>query len=513
MHDRDGEVRPLPQPVQSFSLEHYAGAFEPRSDLRFRLIDGLTVHDRSVLASAFSGTVLRDCRFVNVEFARSDLDGMRIERCHFAGCDLSRIDLRSSIVSNSEFTDSSLESADLLDTAFIETTFRNVSFTRTSTHGAHFERCTLSRSPLDGASWTLCALRDCVFDEMLLGDCTFMYNVMKGCTFTASSADVECIGMVYGLSRENMTSLRYLYDGEEQEIPDDADVIALLAALYAERRWGVGVMVMRLNFGLTSRVYAIREYFRWLTDGLAAEMVVKTEEIDFLGMLFRDLRASRALPLLNVAECIDVLNGPVAASIAHLSDTRAYELIGRFAGSLQGILVQMLDEFERERIRVPGRGAADRPLVVRATFDERPALPLSALLRDVALASGLPVGYESVTVETRAGSFIELVATSVVSVLGLQILLVLLNGCVIQATELKERVRRFMAPVAPLEYRALARQPRQITPQLAHSFEALSAYVLRQPWFGRYDLGGFSTDNFRALEGVRAGERRADPQP
>jgi uncharacterized protein YjbI with pentapeptide repeats len=508
MQDSLGDGRPLPQRGQGFALERYAGAFEPRSDLSYRLIERMDVAGCSVNLSGFSGSILRDCSFVDVDFSRSDLDGTRIENCHFRNCDLSRIDLRSSTVSNSEFLDCSLEGADLLDSTFINVLFRKAAFTRTSTHGTHFERCAFVRCSLSGASWTLCTLRQSTFEQMLLGDCTFMYNVMKDCTFTDSSAEVDAIGMVYGLTPANLVHLRFLFQDEEQPVPEGADVVALLAELYEQRRWGLGVMVMRLNFGLTSRVYAIREYFRWLSDALASGMVVRTEEIDFLGMMFRDLRAAKTLPLLNVIDCIDVLNGPVAASIAHLRETRTYAMIGNLTGSLQALLVEMLDEFERERIVLPRRAREDQPLVVKAIFEEKPASSLAELLGAAGIASSLPIGYPSVTLETSTGSFIEIVKTSVYSVLALQIVLFLLNGCAIQAMELKERVRHLLSSKTPTEFRRLALQPRQRMPvRVAASFQALADYVSRLPWFGRADLGGFSPENFRELQRIRVPSR------
>jgi uncharacterized protein YjbI with pentapeptide repeats len=508
MQDSPGDGRPLPQRVQPFALERYAGAFEPRSDLSYRLIERMDVAGRSVNSSGFSGSILRNCSFVDVDFSRSDLDGMRIENCRFRNCDLSRIDLRSSTISNSEFRDCSLEGADLLDSTFIEVSFRNASFIRTSTHGTHFERCAFVSCSLSGASWTLCTVRQSTFAQMLLGDCTFMYNVMKGCTFTDSSAEVEAIGMVYGLTRSNLVHLRFLYQGEEQPVPEGADVVDLLADVYEQKRWGVGVMVMRLNFGLTSRVYAIREYFRWLSDALASGMVVRTEEIDFVGMLFRDLRAAKALPLLNVIDCIDVLNGPVAASIAHLKETRTYAMIGNLTGSLQALLVEMLEEFERERIALPRRVREDQPLVVRARFAEQPAASLAELLGTAGIASELSVGYPSVTLETSVGSFIEIAKTSVYSVLALQIVLVLLNGCAIQALVLKERVRHLFSASTPAEFRRMALQPRQQMPvKVMASFQALADYVSRLPWFGRADLGGYAPENFLELQRIRVPNR------
>src|SRR5689334_5617691 len=125
MRDSPDDGRPLPQRNQ-FALERYSGAFEPRSDLSYRLIDGIHLAECDAQLSTFSGSILRNCSFVHVDFSRSDLDGTRIENCEFRNCDLTRIDLRSSTISHSAFLDCSLESADLLDSTFIDVVFNEV---------------------------------------------------------------------------------------------------------------------------------------------------------------------------------------------------------------------------------------------------------------------------------------------------------------------------------------------------------------------------------------------------
>lgn len=508
MRDSSGDDRLIPLRVQAFALEPYAGELGPRSDLSYRIIEGIHLAERNAHLSTFSGSIFRNCSFVNVDFSRSDLDGTRIEHCSFRNCNLARIDLRSSTISHSTFLGCSLESADLLDSTFIDVAFNEVTFSRTSTHGTHFERCAFERCPLSGASWTLCTIRESLFMQMWLGDCTFMYNMIQACTFSESRADIESIGMVYGLTRGNLVHLKLLYQGEEEPIPDGAEIVSILADLYERKRWGVGVLVMRLNFGLTSRVFAIREYFHWLSDGLASGMVVRSEEIDFLGIVFRDLRSAKALPLLNVIDCIDVLNGPVATSMEHLKETRTYAMIGSLAGSLQGLLVEMLDEFEALRVALPRR-KGDSPLTVKATFAERPQTSFAELLSMVGEASGLPIEYPSATLETSDGSFIELAKTSLCAVLSLQIALFLLNGCAIQLLELKARVRHLFSKDVPAEFRRLALQPRQHMPsRVVSSLQTLTAFVSRLPWFSEPDLGGYAPENLRELQRIRVPAQR-----
>jgi uncharacterized protein YjbI with pentapeptide repeats len=494
--------------LPSASVEEFA----PRSDLTYRLIEGLTVTDRSVHFSLFSGSIFRNCTFLSIDFTRCDLDGMRVENCRFERCSFEGAELRSSTFAHCRFLETNLETVHILDctffrNAFIDCSLRMANMTKSSFEGGHFAGSTLTRS-----SCTLNKFRAVAFEDVTLGDCTFSYNIVKDCRFSDVRIDVECIGLVYGLSPENLAEVEFLYLGEEQFVPRDENVVDLLMKLYSERKWAVGLMIMRLNFRITSPVYAIQEYFITLWDSLAAGRLLKTDELSFVTDIFDDLRVDSRLPLLSVVQCLEMANVLAEEMAGAEGEIRTREALVRFSNGLSGILYEMMDEFERTRVHEAVVGT-DHEVAARAVFQSRPEIFLSDLLNGLAQHVGLPIKCSSRTLDTATGSWIEILHTTVYSMLTLQIFLFLLNGCVIQVTELKARVRVLTNERLPAHFRGLALSAKQELPEhLIVPFRQLMKHAETLPWASDPGLSGFSTSNIQEIQ-ITETERDGGPSP
>jgi hypothetical protein len=474
--------------------------FSPRSDLTYRLIDGLIIADRSVHFSLFTGSIVRNCVFQSIDFTRCDLDGMRMESCQFERCTFEGAELRSTTFTNCQFFKSSFETVHILDctfyrSAFTDCSLRMANITKASFEGGHFTRTTLSRS-----SCTLNKFRTVAFEDVTLGDCTFSYNIVKDCRFDDVRIDVECVGLIYGLSRANLSEVQFLYLGEEQALPPEENVVSLLMNLYSQRRWAVGLMTMRLNFLITSPVYAIQEYLNTLWDQLAAGRLLKTDELAFVADIFEDLRANSKLPLLIVVDCLEMSNALISEMSATEGEARTREALVRFSNGLSGFLFEMVDEFERIRVHETQAGN-DREVEVRAVFHSRPEFLLSDFLNALIPHSGLPIKCTSRTLHTASGSWIEILHTTVYSMLTLQIFLFLLNGCVIQVTELKARVRVLTQQRLPTHFRNLAVSSKQEIPEhLIVPFRQIMNHVATLPWTTDPELRGLSDSNIQEFQ-------------
>lgn len=481
----------------------------PRSDLTYRLIEGITVADRSAHFSLFTGSILRDCVFLSVDFTRCDLDGMRAENCRFEKCTFEGAELRSTTFAHCRFSETSFETTHILDctffrSVFIDCSLKMANITQCSFEGGHFAGSTLSRS-----SCTLNKFRMVAFEDVTLGDCTFSYNLVKECRFNNVRIDVECIGLVYGLNRENLAEVELLYLGEEQPLPREEDLVALLMKLYSERKWSVGLMIMRLNFRITSPVYAIQAYFNAMWDQMAAGQLLKTDELSFVLDILADLRADMRLPLLNVIQCLEMATALVEEYATAEGEVRTRDALVRFANALSGILYEMMDEFERNRVHEVAHGK-DTEVTARVVFLSRPEVLLSDFLNSITQHAGLPIKCESRTLQTASGSWIEVLHTTVYTMLTLQILLFLLNGCVIQVTELRARLGVLTRERLPTHFRGLAATSKQEIPEhLIIPFRQLMKHAEALPWAADPNQRGFSPNNIKEVEFSEATDEKS----
>jgi hypothetical protein len=148
-------------------------------------------------------------------------------------------------------------------------------------------------------------LYDSTLSDMVLGDCSLLYFIVRNCTLTRVSINAESIGAIFGLSRHQLEELDIIYLGEKQAVPPDADIVELISEEYRRRAWYLGQLVVDINFGTVPTIsafgaYMDRNYERFVELGFA-----KGEELDFLGDVLHELDSLERLPLISALDLIE----------------------------------------------------------------------------------------------------------------------------------------------------------------------------------------------------------------
>lgn len=481
--------------------------FRPRSDLTYRSFEALNLTGQSLEQSLLTGSLLRSCRFDKVDFRRCDLDGMRIERTAFSGCDFSNVDVRSSALIDCTFTDCNFEEALVTDCSFDRTTLSDVSFAHAAVSDCSFSECDLNACHIARSSFVQNRFVGSRVERMALADCTFSYNVMKACNFREVKINAESLGLVYGLSLDNVVGMGLIHLGADENLDVTGDIIPSLVDTYRLRRWHLGVAVLRLNFALTSNVYALDQYLDTVRETGRAGGIIKRDELRFLGTILSDLERNERMPLVSWIAATELVAELVESTgSSTLESEHAGDSLRALASRLYSIGAEALDRFEQQRLPL---ASADQDHTVRLTlrFDERPAIPVWEMLNMASGMSGLDVAHESGLLDQRSGSYVEVVRTTLLSAAALQMFLFLLNGCVVQLTELRARASALARKKLPQPYALLATQPRQqLPPFLSAAIHSLAGKMGLIKWLVDPKLKGYTPTNL--LDGKL--ERDAD---
>src|SRR5712691_2588793 len=299
MTDEDDVQALRPTSRSALSENDVSQWFHRRSDLTYRTIENLTIAKADAFQSLFTGSLLRNARFQEVIFSRSDLDGIRAERCEFTDCDFSVCDIRSSHFTkcafiNCKLSDCYVDACEFVDCRLVRCTFQNSSVTHSIFSDTKLDRCELGRSThLHNRFY------DCTIEQMTLGDCTFLYVIFRDCTLVNVILNAESVGAILGLSRQQVSESPSIYLGDLQSRLSPADDIAkLFMAEYQKRSWYLGELVLNLNFRSSSIVDAFRQYFTNTTKRTAEMGFVKSEELEFLAEIVEELASQGRLPFL-----------------------------------------------------------------------------------------------------------------------------------------------------------------------------------------------------------------------
>lgn len=473
--------------------------FRPRVDLTYRLLEDLTLTDLGLRRSLFTGTTMRSCRLTGVDLSRCDLDGMRLENCEFTRCNLRNVDLRSCSIARCVFRQCTFDDAFFTDCSVRETTFDDSRFARAAISESTFSSCTLARCAIAMSSVVQNRFSATTFAEMTLGHCTFLYNFAKHCTFRDVGINAESLGMVFGLTADDVAAMRLVFLGQEQRTQPSSEVIPRLVETYQRRRWYLGVAVLRMNFQLTSIAYALSEYLRTLHEPSTPGTTIKREELRFLSAILQDLAEERRLPLMSCLDAVETIASLERSESDAEERSHRTTLVRGVSAQLVLTMTRMLEEFEQQRLPIDAV-EQDGPARVSLRFHAAPSVSLANLLTQVNVASGLSGSRPSRTIKTQRGSYIEYVETTLLSVLALQVFLFLVTGCVIRFTELRARVGALIQKRLPPAYINDALQARQPVPAiLVDPLRLLMRHAATVDWLSDPGLQGYASENL--LEG------------
>lgn len=510
-------INPTDSAISPFSpAAELSQNLSPRMDLTYRKIENLNVKEVDINQSLLTGSLIRGSSFHNTNFSRSDLDGMRVENTIFVECDFTSCDFRSNIFSNCRFKSCLLNSTFIDDCEFQTCEFDNCSFTVGSLTRCRFQKSSLRSCDLRQTTFLHNKFYGSAISDMVFGDCALQYIILRDCDLTKVTLAAESIGALFGLTREQLSSAKIIYLGEEEQIPLDSEVLFLLLEEYQKRNWYVGELVLSVNFGLTSTLSAFDKYFSFAYKRFAEFGFTNGDELEFLGDLFHELAHLERLPLmtlLNTLEWCSKLELAIGGS--RETSESSTDSLHTLASRLTFLANNLLDRFEHS-LQGFDLNRAEKSLCIKVTFEHEPEIPLPDILNS--LTANLNLGHwsqgfhKSRRIRTEAGSFIDIVLTTLLSVIGFQVFLFLINGCVIQLTELKHRVNVLVRKEPPKSYKDIALSPsQQPSPMILSILGGLTEYAKGLGWLKTPSLSGYSPSNIKLLEEVKCENSQIPP--
>jgi uncharacterized protein YjbI with pentapeptide repeats len=497
-------------PMSHDELRRY---LSPRSDITYRKIENLTASDIDINQSLLTGSIIRDSVFTKVIFSRSDLDGMRIERSTFVECDFTSCDFRASLFARCKFQSCVLDSTFIDDCEFQFCEFTDSTLRVGSITHCRFQESSLHSCDLKQATFLHNKLYDSSISAMILGDCALQYIILRNCTLTDVTLSAESVGAIFGLTWEQLAGAKMVYLGKDEILPDESEILSVLFEEYKKRRWYIGQLVLSVNFGLASTLSAFDDYLLLAHERFVELGFANGDELEFLGDLLSELAFLNELPLLtalNILEWCTRLEGAIRRGSQELPEASG-DSVSTLAGRLSLLTNTMLDKFDRAMPEL-GPAETNRALCVRVTFRRVPDIPLPDLLNS--LAAGLRLGGadRSQRIRIESGSYVDVILTTLLTVVALQAFLYLINGCVIQLTELKHRVKVLARKDAPKTYKDIALSPvQQPSPIILSVLRGLTEYAKGLGWLKGASLSGYTASNIKSLQEVEC-DNSQEPQ-
>jgi len=476
--------------------------FAPHSDLTYRTIDDIDISNINLYQSLLTGSLVRKSRFTNGRFERADLDGVRIEDTEFTDCDFSKADLRSSHFLGCKFESTSLAEAFINDCFFDRCSFINCSFEGASFTKSRLSKTSFSNSTLTQATFIHNKLFECEWSSMMLGNCTFLYLIMRNCLFQNVTMNADAIGAIFGLELAQVDEFNLMFLGKDEVKPDGFEITDLLSHEIERRGWYIGQLSLDLNFRRRPIIQAFEVYCSKTFDRFVKMGFAKGDEIEYVADIIDELSFLNRLPLLTVARMLDWCKSLGEALVR--ADThevpRQDDAVRSLATRLSVLYYQMLDDLE-DSLSEASSMEQSLPVRLQAKFNEEPSLKFTDLLNSIASIPELNIDQRTSLINSYRGSYIEVVYSTLFTVFALKVFLFLINGCLIQLTEVKERVKVLKQKKTSKAYSEMAIVPKQkISPSTQHLLQVLTQFTKKLGWLSDPTLKGFDATNVQEME-------------
>lgn len=287
------------------------------SDLSYKILNGFEITDKAIIQSKLDGSIIKNCKMTNANFSRCDLNAVRVENSVFMNVDFSAADIMSSIFSNCQFINCDFDEAHISDCDFINSHFRKSTMTNCSFLKSIIKDSLFSETDFESSTMLLNKYYSTSFSNMILGNCTFEYHIMRDCVFDSVTLNTDCLAYLYGCTENQLKTVRLLFLGKE--IPEsyqiDKDFIEELFQGFIEKHWYLGALLLKMNFRITSIYDSLNLIIELLIQQNNYGFLLKTDELRFIIDILYEQDSNGELPSLALRNFINRINDVINHSL------------------------------------------------------------------------------------------------------------------------------------------------------------------------------------------------------
>lgn len=420
----------------------------PRQDLTFQVIENMSIDGGSFHQSLLNGSLLRETKFVKTDFSRCDFESVRIENCEFVDCNFKTVQFRATDIGKSNFIDCNFEGATIVDIRLTHSSFINCSFKSSFSRDCNYETVCMENCILTKSNTILNSYSHCSFVQITFGDCTFLLHIFNDCEFNACAINADSVGQIYGISRVQIETFNLVFLGELQRIEDSNSILDDIVAQYQARNWVLPLAFLSLNFGLTNTTHILSEVSKYLNIQIKKSWPIKRDEVLFLIRIIDVLIDKEKIPLHSLSTFMEEL----FAMNNHVTSKSNEEILDFLTRELFLFLQRMLLSLSPYLLATEPL-KTDLRVKARITLKLKPNESVSSTLTKVGKLSGFPIKENSKTIECHSGSYVELIWTTINTLLGLQIALYCVEGILVRITRIRARMEVLSGKKLPSTYR------------------------------------------------------------
>lgn len=428
-------------------------------DYTYKKYENNTFKGQSAVQSLFNGSQFINCRIENCDFSRCDYEGMNIignyiDSSNYRNADIKSVIWKDCIINNCVFDDAYITNNIFINCIFNNCSFFNSVFLRNTVNKTEFNKCVITQS-----TFSLSVFTKCTFNTMSLGDCSFYKHVMDSCNYYDVSMNIDSTGQIFGLDQKTIKSITYIFLGKEYGNIKDYGIERLIN-VFKQREWLFDEIILRYNCNLISNYELIVQIANYFSQRIFDDKIIKQDEFEFFILILESLKHSKKLPLFALIYMYQNLYEGIINVRNNVNKLNNIN-VKVFMNQIIIIINEMLEEY----YQFAAIETTIEATTIALHYESNEIIYFNIIINELNNLFNLGIQTPAKLVEIKKGTYIEIIAASILGIAALQFFLYGINGVLLQLIDLKSKWKVLTSKKTPSYIMSLTKEGKQIQPQ------------------------------------------------
>ncbi len=441
------------------STDAAADVLKSREDLSYQFFDGVELSNIVARQSLFNGVLFRNCTISDSDFSRSDFEGARFENCTLTNVSFETADIRSTKFAKTILRSCTFRSAAVSDNLFSDSEIASCEFEDGSILNCIFDNCIVQEVKNRTAAWLHTTFIKTRLESVSFTDCTSIYAIYDRCSFKDVVINADSLGLTFGITESNLKDLNFGFLGQKYDSGMSPGIESFLEQ-YKNRNWRIHSLILSLNFKTKDKQTILQMLLEELRTQIKNRRSAKKDDLEFIFRIMSFLESKQQLPFSSAIFAYDIFaelsfevdKRSLENIIVEIGEQKSNYIVNSMYESLMLALNPILDIEQTETIEA------------KITYRSKPKTTTLEYVDKVFLIAE-PESSETILVEAREGSWIEIIRMTVESLFAFYVALYLVNGCLVQLTMMRARSKNLIAKRLPPKFLQAASSPSHDLPK------------------------------------------------
>lgn len=407
----------------------------------FKKYTNIVFQKQSSVQSLFNGSIFESCEIDDSNFSKSDFEGTVWVNVSANNCILNSCDIKSTIMTSCNFVKCDFSLSMINNTTFKNCSFKDCILTEAIMNQNIFVDCFWNNISLDAATIALSRFENCNIISSILGNCSFYDHIMVNCKFEEVTINIDSIGRIYGLTKEDLQNFKYIFLGKTYGFAPD-NFFQKLDSIFEEKKWRLQKILYLFNINALNTYDFVISIFENILFYIDNNIIVKHDELIFVLNILKQLEVERHLPLFAIYRGLELLNPRIET--LEDTDTNCYNKLSDFNEFYNGcflIFNSLLLKFSQENENLLSMDVKSSHYILEIHYESNKTIKFDEILNKFLKLNGYDESYYCQLLQIKKGSIIEVIVTPVITVFMLQLFLYGINGTLLQISDMVTKVQ------------------------------------------------------------------------